>query len=258
VIDVVSGPAAAANVAAEACNLILYGPPGSQKTTDAVRAFTRPDGSCSAFFISCEDGALKPILARGLPVPDHPRAPVKSWEAMVEAVSYAGAHRNKYSAVIIDTVSTWTANVHREVDARGGKNKFAVWNTMRDMLYHLREGGRALGLHVVMIAHAMPPIYDESGAYKGPGGPLLVPKTAIDLFHGVIDTMLRVGTIQTVGQAPTRVYFTGGQEWPTGAGLPPADAGLWRVKNREGCGLMCVPADLGSFLRSRRPAYAGL
>lgn len=255
-IEIVSGADAAANVAGEPCNMVLYGPPGSGKTTDAVTAFTR-DGRCTAFFIPCEDGALKPILARGLPVPDHVKTPVKSWDDLVAAMTYVASARGRYNAVIFDTLSTWTANVYRTLEAGKPKNKFEIPVTMRNMLYTIREGCRNLGLHVVYIAHEQAPWYDENGAFKGRGGPLLVPKTAGDQFYGVIDTMLRVGMVGGLG-APSRVYFTGGPEWPQGAGLRPADLDLWRMKNRDGCGLSVVPADLGAYLRARQPPYLGL
>jgi len=257
-IEVVSGAAAVANVASECFFLMLYGPPGTQKTTDAVQAFARPDGSNGAFFIPCEDGALKPILARGLAVPDHPREVVRTWEGMCEAVAFAAANRNRYSAVIIDTLSTWTANVYKHLEDthKGNRNKFAIPLQMRQYLYQMRIGARNLGLHVVMIAHAQPPMYDpETGAFKSHGGPLLAPRTAIDLFYGEVDSVLRVDSLPVLG-GRQRVYFTGGEEWPPG--IVPADAHLWRAKNREGCGLAVVPADLGAFVRARKPPYSGL
>lgn len=70
-IDIVTGSAAQQNAAGLPINVLLYGQPGTLKTTDAVSTFFRPDGSCSAFVIPCEDGALKTIAKRGWPVPDH-------------------------------------------------------------------------------------------------------------------------------------------------------------------------------------------
>lgn len=258
-INIVSGAAAAANVAAEPCNLILYGPPGIGKTTDAVSAFTR-DGRCNAFFISCEDGALKPILARGLPVPDHAQAPVKTWDDLCEVMAYVAANRHLYSAVIIDTMTTWTANVYRQLEANKPKNKWEVPTQMRNMLYSIREGCRNLGLHVVYIAHEAAPYYDEERKqHVGKGGPALSPKTAFGLFQGVIDTILRVHTLQLgFGGSLQRVYSTGGPDWPKEAGARPSELDLWWAKNREGCASAIVPADLGTFLRGRVPPYAGL
>jgi hypothetical protein len=257
-IEIVSGPAAIANVANERFFLMLYGPPGSQKTTDAVKTFARPDGTNGAFFIPCEDGALKPILARGIPVPDHPKDVVTTWAGLTEAVVYAGQHRNKYTAVIIDTISTWTSNVYKDLTENfKGKNRYDIPVAMRKMLFDLRVGARGLGLHVIMIAHEMPPQYDfETNLFKGPGGPLLQPKTAIELFYGAVDTVLRITSVQT-GLTRSRVYQTGGETWPPGV-MVPGDSHLWRAKNREGCGNAIVDADLGAFLRARQPAYAGL
>lgn len=252
-IEIVSGEAATANVAAEPLFLMFYGPPGLGKTTDAVQAFGR-----RAFFVSCEEGALKPILARGLPMPDHPKDVVKTWDDLVAAVSYAAQHKDRYSAVIIDTISTWTANVYRSLeDNFKGKNRWDLPVQMRKMLLQLREGARALGIHVVMIAHQLPPQYTELGALRSKGGPLLAPKTAMEIFNGVCDTQLRVDIVNT-GMQNQRVYFTGGPEWPISAGLPPTDLHLWHVKNRDGVAAAIVPADLKAYLTTRQPPYGGL
>jgi hypothetical protein len=258
-IEIAAGANAAVNVASQPSNVMIYGPPGTEKTTDAVRAFTR-DGRCTAFVIPCEDGALKPILARGMPVPDHVRTPVKSWGEMQETIAWLGQNRQNYNAVIIDTISTWTMYVYKELEKahEGNRNKFLIPLTMRNYLYMLREWTRMLGLHCVMVAHAMAPEMKDGVFYRG--GPLLAPKSMIEQYHGLIDTVLRVDHLMIPGRPPTRVYWTGGEEWPSdlGALTQPMDWRGWRTKNREGCGSAVVPADLGAFLRSRTPPYAGL
>lgn len=259
-IDVVRGADAVANVANECFFVMLYGPPGSFKTTDAVRMFLREDGTNGAFYIPTEDGALKNVLALGLPLPDHTKNVVRNVNDLASAVQYAATNRerNRYSAVIIDTLSTWTANVYKHLsETHKSKNKWDIPVEMRKYLYNLRTGARELGLHVIMIAHEAPPQYDfETALYKGPGGPLLAPKTAIDLFYGEVDSVLRVMHVQHAMKR-VRVYQTGGEVWPDGV-APPTDAHLWRAKNREGCNIAVVDADLGAFLRARRPAYKGL
>lgn len=257
-IEIAAGADAAANVASQPANILLYGPPGTEKTTDAVRAFIK-DGRCTAFVIPCEDGALKPIPARGLPVPDHVKMPVKTWAQMEQTIAWLGQNPGRYSAVIVDTLSTFTAYLAKEVEDRysGSKNKFQVWNTMRSCLFNLREWIRMLGMHSVFIAHGMSPIVQDGVFFRG--GPLLSPKTMIENYYGLIDTVLRVDHLSVAGK-PLRVYFTGGSEWPSIPGLlaPPTDWQAWRAKNREGCGSAVVPADLGAFLRSRQPPYSGL
>lgn len=258
-IDIVTGESATANVASQTVNLMLYGPPGTEKTTDAVRAFVQGD-KCTAFFIPCEDGALKPILARGLPVPDHPKASVKSWNELQETFAWLGQNRKRYNGVIIDTISTFTMYLNREIEARfdGNKNKFAIPLAMRNCLFLLREWCRAIDLHCIMIAHAIAPDARDGVLYKG--GPLLAPKTMIEQYHGQIDSILRVDYLSLPGKPAMRVYWTGGEEWPADFGVlnQPADWRMWRTKNREGCAAAVVPADLGAFLRARRPAYVGL
>ena len=80
------------------------------------------------------------------------------------------------------------------------------------------------------------------------------------LLFGLLDSVIRVDWLTIPGRAPMRVYYTGGEVWPAELGTfgMPADVRAWRVKNREGCNSMIVPADLGAFLRSRQPPYLGL
>jgi hypothetical protein len=258
-IEIVQGAAAQANVVSLPANLLLYGPPGSGKTTDAVQAFT-VDGRCTAFAIPCEDGALKIIAARGLPVPDHPKYTVKTWGQMVETIAWLANNRQHYRAVIIDTVSTLTSNMYKDLEAQnaGTKNKFLTPLAMRAMLYQLREWIRLLGLHSVFIAHAMPPAVKDNVFYTG--GPLMAPKTMIEDYHGQLDSVLRVDYVTPLGRPPMRVYWTGGEVWPQELQpmQPPGDWRAWRAKNREGVAQMIVPADLGAFLRARQPPYVGL
>lgn len=260
-IQIATGQAAAANVGQQPANLILYGPPGTEKTTDVARAFTSADGSRSnVFFIPCEDGALKPILRRGLPVPDHVQTPVKSWGEMQEVMNWLAHHRNNYAAVCIDTLSTFTMYLYKELEERfkGNKNKFLIPVELRNCLFVIREWLRWLNLHTILICHSMEPEAKEGVFYRG--GPLLAPKTMIGQYYGLIDTVLRVDTLVIPGRAPSRVYWTGGETWPQelGAMTQPMDWRAWRTKNREGCGAAVVPADLGAFLRSVNPPYARL
>lgn len=260
-IEIVTGSDAAANVASEPCNIALYGGPGLQKTTDAVAAFCR-DGRCNAFVVSCEDGALKPILARNLPVPDHPRRPVKTWQDMYEVLMWLGANKHRYNALIVDTLSTFTTYVAKDLEKQfeGNKNKFAMWAVMRNILFTLREWTRQLQLHAAFICHTMAPEVKDGVFY--PGGPAISPKTMINEYYGLLDTVMRVDYItMPMSNTPVRVYWTGGTEFPKELGpafQPPSDWRYWRTKNREGCNQALVPADLGAFLRMRQPPYAGL
>lgn len=262
-IEIVTGEAATANLAALPANVLLYGGPGLEKTTDAVRAFC-VDGRCTAFVIPCEDGALKPILARGLPVPDHPKQPVKSWIEMQETLAWLGQNRDKYRAVIVDTISTFTMYLNKEVERQfeGNRNKFMIPTAMRNYLFILREWCRHIGLHSIFIAHGAPPQVQDGMFF--PGGPLMAPKTMIEQYFGLIDSVIRVDNVTVPGMnnnKPFRVYWTGGKEFPKELGglfQPPPDWQLWRTKNREGVGSAVVPADLAAFLKSRNPPYLGL
>lgn len=261
-IEIAAGQDAINNLASLPANVMLYGPPGSEKTTDAVKAFCK-DGRCTAFVIPCEDGALKPILARGLPVPDHVRQPVKSWQEMTETLNWLGQNRNRYNAVIIDTISTFCAYLYKETEKQfeNNKNKFLIPQAMRNYLYVLREFTRYIGLHCVLVAHGSAPEMKEGVFYRG--GPLMSPKSMIEQYHGLIDTVLRVDWVQIPGQngnKPIRVYWTGGTDFTSAGNLfqPPPDWNFWRTKNREGVADAFVPADLHAFLKMRNPPYQGI
>jgi hypothetical protein len=260
-IEIVEGASAVSNVADQPINCILYGGPGMEKTTDAVRMFTTQDGRCTAFFIGCEDGALKPIIARGMPVPAHTRAPVKTWQDMTEVLGWLHQNRGRFNGVIVDTISVFTMYVYKQLEEafKDNKNKFLIPMTMRNILYYLREWTRHIGLHCVMIGHLAAPESHNNIFYKG--GPLLAPRKMMEEYHGLIDTVLRVDRVAfTPGQPPTRVYWTGGERVPDGVSplTIPLDYSYYRTKNREGCADLIVPADLGAFFRARRPPYQGI
>lgn len=257
-LDIISGEAAAAAIAAEPWNGMLYGGPGVGKTTQAVEAFTR-DGRCTAFFVQCEEGALKPILARGSVIPDHPKGGiVVGWDAMYACFEHVHNNRGRYTALIVDNLTAWTANTEVALKAQGyGKrNGWEIPIMIRDYLITMRRFGRQLGVHIVYLAHAREAYTEDGFAYLG--GPALYPKKAASLFYGAVDTMLRAGYLQA-GNKINRVFYTGGLEWPVEYGMmPPADLLHWFQKNREGVQPAVVPADLGAYLRARRPPYAGL
>ena len=259
---VVTGAAAHANVVGLPANVLLYGPGGLGKTTDAVAAFCK-DGRCNAFVIPCEDGGLKGPAARGLPVPDHTLQTVKSWTHMQHTINWLANYRQNYTAVIIDGLSTLTNYMYREAtETIKTKSKWDIPVWVRNNLFYLREWIRALGLHSVFIGHALPPAVVD-GVFHA-GSPLMQPKTMINDYYGMLDTILRVDHVlpAATGQlgappVPERVYFTGGYAWPEQYAQP-HDWRMWRTKNREGCNQAIVPADLGAFLRARQPPYGGL
>lgn len=258
-IEIVTGAEAQANVVGQPANILVYGGPGLLKTTDAVQAFTQ-NGRCNAFIIPCEDGALKGVAARGLPVPDHPKQTVKSWGAMMESIGWLYNHRSNYTAVIIDGFSAFSSYIYKEAEEvhRGNKNKFLVPVQVRNCLFQLREWIRGSGLHSVFIAHPLPPAVMDNIFY--PGGFALSPKSIVPEYFGQTDTVLRVDHLQLPGRPAMRVYWTGGEVWPTELGTfgQPQDWRNWRAKNREGVALAVVPADLGAFLRARQPPYWGI
>jgi hypothetical protein len=261
-VDIVTGEAAHNNVAGMPANVLLYGDPGTSKSTDAVATFTR-DGVCSAFVIPFEDGALKAPAARGLPVPAHPRNTVKSWPDLYDSFAWLSQNRQHFTAVILDGFSVLSTHLYKaaEVQHAGSKNKFAIPLQVRGQLLQVRQWLRDINLHSIVIAHPLPPGVQDGVFYQG--GFSLSPKSLVGEFFGQLDDVLRVGYVLPVAQPlaqaaePARVYFTGGTVWPENMQQPP-DWRYWRTKNREGCNWAIVPADLGAFLRSRQPPYVGL
>jgi len=253
---------AQAAYAAQPANIVIYGPPGSLKTTDVADAFTT-GGVCRAFFIPCEDGALKTIVRRGLPMPGcildaetrQPRA-VKSWpefeEVMKLLVELRMSGRCPYTAIAVDTLSTLTGYLYKH--AQVAYKNWDIPNYVRNCMFTVREWARHIGLHCVLIAHASRPTIDEKGIFW-PGGPLLSPKTMAEQFHGLVDTVLRVDHLRSPGKPTVRVYWTGGPDWPPEIGPPPSDAAQWRAKNRDGVRWTVVPADLRAYLLMSNPPY---
>lgn len=255
-IEIVTGAAAWENVAAMPANVLLYGGPGTLKTTDAVSLFTRGD-KCSAFYIPFEDGALKTIVARKMVIPDGPKYTVKTWQALCESLQWLLEHRQQYNAVILDGITAFSAYIYAGEQARGHKNKFDVPLIVRQNLFNLREWIRQLGLHSIFIAHSEPPTVQDGVFYHG--AMKLAPRSIVREYFGQIDTVLRVDWMTIPGREPFRVYHTGGEIWPAALGpITPPDLRAWLVKNREGCNQAVVPADLGAFLRARVPPYVGL
>lgn len=259
-IEIFTGDAAYADIVGRPANILLYGGPGVGKSTDAVSAFVK-DGRCSAFVIPCEDNALKPIPARGLPAPHH-SSTVKTWADLCQAFGWLGQHRAHYNAVIVDGLTALTNNLYKEAsETMKGKNKYDIPVAVRNSLFALREWTVQLGMHCIFIGHPKPPGTEEGTFY--PGAPSLTPRSMIAAYWALIDTVLRVDYIYSPlpSNPPIRVYHTGGNEWPAELSTnypPPADWRAWSVKNREGVNKAVVPADLGAYLRARQPPYAGL
>lgn len=254
-VQIISGAEVAARVAAESVNLMLYGDPGTRKTTDAVEA-TIKDGRSRALYIPCEPGGLKSVVAQGLPAPDSFPHVVTTWEELAKGVEHAMKHRDRYDWVIVDTLTAWNASMVRAMEATKQRNAWDGWKEIKKALIYLRDGCRAAGLHIIYIAHGTPPTMDEKGTFWA-GSPSMQPKSAIKEFVGGIDSVLRVGYLTTMGKT-TRVYYTGGEAWPDGLGAQPLDLRAWYAKNRDGVNWACVPADLSAYLKMRQPPYPGL
>ena len=130
---------------------------------------------------------------------------------------------------------------------------------VRNAVFPLRDWFRALGLHCIFVAHALPPAVQDGIFYQGMFE--VIPKSIGRILFGEIDTVLRVDYISRApGEADACVlHRRGSLAAALGPLSVPAPVGRnWLAKNREGCNQAVVPADLGAFLSSRRPAYQGL
>lgn len=252
-IEIVSGAAAIANVAAQPFNLMLYGGPGVGKTTEAVKTFM-VGNECSAFVALADENGLAALPAAGLPIPAHTARPVHTYEDLCEAA--VEADKRGFTGLIVDSLTTWTTVMYPVLQRTlKTNNKWAIPVEMRTKLSDFRDGCRNLGIHVIYVAHAQPPFTDDAGNFNY-GGPALTPKTAGALFYPRIDTMLRMDRLLAANRIQ-RVFYTGGVDWPVGLGPMPSDILMWFQKNREGCNDAVVPADLKGFLSGRQPPYKG-
>jgi hypothetical protein len=263
-IEIFTGDAAVANAVSMPANVLMYSGPGLGKSTDAVAAFCK-DGRCTAFVAQCEPNAIKAPISRGLPTPEHSGV-IETWEDMQTVCAFLWQNRTRYSAAIFDGFSVFSSNLYKQAqETVKSKSKWDIPVFVRTCLLQFRSFLRSLGLHTVIIAHAIPPGVQEGVFYQG--GFALTPKSLINEYFSLTDTVLRVDYVSpaaptnalppAVPPSPVRVYFTGGQQFPEAFAQPP-DWRFWRTKNREGCNDAIVQADLGAFLRGRRPPYAGL
>lgn len=263
-VEIFTGDAAVANAVSMPANVLMYSGPGLGKSTDAVAAFCK-DGRCTAFVAQCEPNAIKAPISRGLPTPEHSSV-IETWEDMTAVCNFLWNNQTRYSAAIFDGFSVLSSNLYKQAqETVKSKSKWDIPVFVRTCLLQFRSFLRSLRLHTIIIAHAIPPGVQEGVFYQG--GFALQPKSLINEYFSLTDTVLRVDYASpmppanalpnAVPPAPVRCYFTGGQQWPEQFVQPP-DWRFWRTKNREGCNDAIVLADLGAFLRGRRPPYAGL
>ena len=200
--------------------VVLYGQPGSGKTTQAAMAF--PD----CFFVLSSPTALRPLASRiaadpecGLRMPKFMvipeftpgtvNDPHDNYGAISTLVSNfvkaVYAKRCPYRGLVFDEWSAFNSRIDRDVrrnpkfiTSKGTVDGWAVTRELRSFHRWLCAIPRGTGLPVVLICHPRPPIFDDDeksptrGQLKYRGGPALTPGTLIEQVCADADVVLHL------------------------------------------------------------------
>jgi hypothetical protein len=210
--------------------VVVYGPSGMGKTTDALFSF--PMGLFFAL-----PGALKPAL-RVVGWDPHAAGQVVPVADMHTAVSALRQVKpGVFDAVIVDDLSLLAERTMQQLEIKhnGSRNKFAMWDELRDTVIKFREAARECGLHVVLNTHERQPETHDGTFFRG--GPALPSKTLTERIPHIADTVLRAASDPT----------TPGQ-WKGVYKCEPANP-QWVMKDRHGCCPPTCPQNLGEILR---------
>lgn len=218
------------SVFSEPAVVTVYGPSGMGKTTDTLFSF--PMGLFFAL-----PGALKPSL-RVVGWDPHAAGQVVAVTDLDSAVvALRNVKPGVWDAIIVDDLSLLTERTMQKLEAKhaGSRNKFALWDELRDVVISFRETARASGLHVILNAHERQPETKDGTFFRG--GPSLPSKTLTERIPHISDTVLRAASDPTAPGSWKGVYK-----------CEPANP-QWIMKDRHGCCPPTCPQNLGEILR---------
>ena len=219
-----------AAVPREAAFIVAYGVSKNGKTSDAVYSFPQ------AIFVAAP-GALKPAMHVVGYVPKSvDLATIGDATALLrELMTVASARRP--GTLVVDDFSLLSERTVTMLEQkyRGHKNKYAVWDAVRDTLLDFRDTARHAGIHVVLNAHEGAPT-TKNGAFIR-GGPKLPGMMMSDL-PAACDVVLRAGIDET-RMGP----------WPGVYRCNPLDQ-TYVTGDRHGVAYDKCPMNLGEILRA--------
>lgn len=165
----------------EYAKCVLYGPPGSGKTTMGA---TFPD----VLFLSAESGLLS-VRDRDIDV-----WTIETWEDLEEAFLYLKTEKHQYRSVVIDSLTEVQKKLHeyiiRKFPAKRRDYEDLMsqsdWGYAIDRMRKMCRAFRDLTMHVVFICLDQTEITEEETFVK----PALSGKTLADELMGWVDAVV--------------------------------------------------------------------
>jgi hypothetical protein len=219
--------------------VVLYGPPGSGKTT---MASTFPD----VLFLSAESGLLS-VRDKAIDIWE-----ITAWEDLEEAFGYLRANGHKYKSVVIDSLTEVQKKLNEHIVKKfPGKRRdyedlmsMSDWGYSMDRLRRMCRAFRDLPMNVVFIALEVAEITEEETFIK----PALSGKTLSDELMGWVDAVVYCagpqkdedGNVHYLGQIVPGKGRRAKVRVPAGTHVPPVIeldfANLYRVMFPEKTG----------------------
>ncbi len=165
----------------EYAKVVLYGPPGSGKTTMGA---TFPD----ALFLSAESGLLS-IRDRDIDV-----WTIETWEDLEEAFQFLKTQNHAYKSVVLDSLTEMQKKLHDHIIRKFPTKRRdyedlmsqSDWGYAIDRMRKMCRAFRDLDIHVVFIALDQVEITEEETFVK----PALSGKTLSDELMGWVDAVV--------------------------------------------------------------------
>ena len=184
-----------ADLSLDYAKVVLYGPPGSGKTTMGA---TFPD----VLFLSAESGLLS-VRDRKIDVWE-----ITKWEDLEEAFCFLRGGEHKYKSVVIDSLTEVQKKLNEHIVKKfPGKRRdyedlmsMSDWGYSMDRLRRMCRAFRDLPLNVVFITLDVTEITEQETFIK----PALSGKTLSDELMGWVDAVVYCAGPQTDEDGNTR------------------------------------------------------